>query len=352
MKKFISLTIGLLLLVSLTACGDLGEVSQPIASDGTDVPTDGSGAADDSTTTAVGVVPSQDAATATFPVDSTANGAFAGNASVTTIGTNGLGSSAAVTVVGTEATSTIANKTTKGQIAANTTVASSKAQSTTAEDGPIVNTTTHLHSWIKTTKQPATCTEQGYTLVEYSCGKKEKKDFIPALGHKMGEWRVTKHPTNTTPGESKRKCIYTDCNYSESKQVSVLPGPKTKEQKAILDLVNAERTKAGLYELSYYLAEQEAADQRAEDIKVHFAHYRPNGKGGDGDPFYVLLKGLGTDYYGCGENVAMHFHEAAQVMKGWMDSPKHKANILDPDFDALVVGFSDDYWVQLFINFD
>jgi uncharacterized protein YkwD len=44
------------------------------------------------------------------------------------------------------------------------------------------------------------------------------------------------------------------------------------------------------------------------------------------------------------------FDTASSVVKGWMNSPGHKRNILDCKFNKIGIGFSADgkYWVQDF----
>jgi uncharacterized protein YkwD len=54
-----------------------------------------------------------------------------------------------------------------------------------------------------------------------------------------------------------------------------------------------------------------------------------------------------------GENVAMGYRTAAAVMEGWMNSPGHRANILNCDAKAIGVGLAkasdgSPYWTQLF----
>ncbi|GAA1890269.1 CAP domain-containing protein [Asanoa iriomotensis] len=54
-----------------------------------------------------------------------------------------------------------------------------------------------------------------------------------------------------------------------------------------------------------------------------------------------------------GENVAMGYRDAASVMEGWMNSPGHRANILNCQAKAIGVGLAkasdgSPYWTQLF----
>ena len=72
-----------------------------------------------------------------------------------------------------------------------------------------------------------------------------------------------------------------------------------------------------------------------------------------GSPF-DMLGNLGIDYRRAGENVAMGYHTPEKVMKGWMESPGHRSNIIGADYEKTGVGVVKDssgtvYWTQLFI---
>lgn len=59
-------------------------------------------------------------------------------------------------------------------------------------------------------------------------------------------------------------------------------------------------------------------------------------------------------FHAAGENIAYGQSTAAAVMEAWMNSPGHKANILNESFSRLGVGLADNngtlYWVQLFCD--
>jgi len=50
------------------------------------------------------------------------------------------------------------------------------------------------------------------------------------------------------------------------------------------------------------------------------------------------LRGAGFIDGAIGENVAYNYDTPGEVMEAWMRSPGHRANILEPRFDALAVG--------------
>lgn len=117
----------------------------------------------------------------------------------------------------------------------------------------------------------------------------------------------------------------------------------------ILTLVNKERAKAGLKEVILDETLEKAAAVRAGEIERSFSHTRP-----DGSSFSNVLKDMGVTYKGAGENIAWGQKSPQEVMEGWMNSPGHRANILNPQFTKLGVGHyqnsrGTNYWVQLFI---
>ncbi|WP_394918422.1 CAP domain-containing protein [uncultured Robinsoniella sp.] len=118
--------------------------------------------------------------------------------------------------------------------------------------------------------------------------------------------------------------------------------------KKVADLVNQERAKAGLAPLEVKVNLQTAAQVRAKEIEKSFSHTRPNGSS-----FSTVLAENGVDYRGSGENIAWGQRSPEEVMKGWMNSEGHRANILNKNFKYIGVGYhvnsnGTGYWTQLF----
>jgi len=104
----------------------------------------------------------------------------------------------------------------------------------------------------------------------------------------------------------------------------------------VLALVNAERKKAGLRPLALSQRCQAQAAKRAKEIS---RCGRFNHKGA-----FNGLRG-----YGCmGENIAKGYGSPAAVVRGWMRSKGHRANILSRKFTHLGVGIHRGCWVQTF----
>ncbi len=116
----------------------------------------------------------------------------------------------------------------------------------------------------------------------------------------------------------------------------------------VVNLVNQERAKEGLAPLTIDNKVQAAAMVRAEECEVRFSHTRP-----DGSNFATALKEQKVSYRSAGENIAYGQQTPEVVMKAWMNSSGHRANIMNPNFTTIGVGYYEnangtDYWCQLF----
>ncbi|MDI2588982.1 CAP domain-containing protein [Psychrobacillus sp. NEAU-3TGS] len=117
----------------------------------------------------------------------------------------------------------------------------------------------------------------------------------------------------------------------------------------VVDLTNQERAKAGLKALQIDTKLAQSALAKSQDMKNknYFSHTSPT----YGSPF-DQMKSFGVTYKSAGENIARGQRSAAEVVKSWMASPGHKANILNPSYTHIGVGLSDSgyYWTQQFIG--
>jgi len=116
----------------------------------------------------------------------------------------------------------------------------------------------------------------------------------------------------------------------------------------IVSLVNAERAKEGLSPLTINVQVQAAAQVRAKECEQSFSHTRPNGTS-----FTTALKEQNVSYRSAGENIAWGQRSPEAVMKAWMNSSGHRANIMNPNFTTIGVGYyqnvnGTNYWCQLF----
>ena len=120
--------------------------------------------------------------------------------------------------------------------------------------------------------------------------------------------------------------------------------------KRVVELVNIERAKEGLKALTIETGLEQAALVRAGEIQKSFSHTRPNGKG-----FGTAIREAGISYRNAGENIAWGQKTPEEVVKAWMNSPSHRANIMKKNFAKIGVAHVQNsagtsYWVQLFTN--
>ncbi len=120
--------------------------------------------------------------------------------------------------------------------------------------------------------------------------------------------------------------------------------------KQVVELVNVERSKAGLAPLNIDTKVQAAAMVRARECEQLFSHTRP-----DGSSFATALRQQNVSYRSAGENIAWGQRTPEEVVNAWMNSPGHRANIMSSNFTAIGVGYYEntkgtDYWCQLFIG--
>ena len=120
----------------------------------------------------------------------------------------------------------------------------------------------------------------------------------------------------------------------------------------VVRLVNVERAKEGLAPLGTYDSLTRAAQIRAPEIVTLFSHDRP-----DGTSCFTAMDQTGAKKgaYTWGENIAAGNATAAATVEQWMNSPGHRANILNAKFTHIGVGYQysagstyGHYWVQMF----
>lgn len=119
-------------------------------------------------------------------------------------------------------------------------------------------------------------------------------------------------------------------------QVPTLEVDETSETE-MLKLVNYERTKRELKPLKLDLRLREIGRAHSKDmwINKYFSHINPKGE----DPFDRMRK-AGIKFTAAGENLALA-PDVELAHQGLMDSPRHRANILSPDFGRIGIGVID-----------
>lgn len=100
----------------------------------------------------------------------------------------------------------------------------------------------------------------------------------------------------------------------------------------VLELVNESRLSNGMGILSFDASLNRASSLKAKDMfeKQYFAHTTPLGQ----EPWYFVDLS-GYDYHMAGENLAIHFENALEQHTAWMESPLHRKNILNPEYQDI-----------------
>lgn len=79
------------------------------------------------------------------------------------------------------------------------------------------------------------------------------------------------------------------------------------------------------------------ATDKAEDMVAnqYFAHFSPTGI----SPWYWFDK-EGYNFVHAGENLAVHFTDSKAVVEAWLNSPSHRANIMNENYREIGVGIA------------
>ncbi|WP_424766424.1 CAP domain-containing protein [Paenibacillus sp. sgz302251] len=177
---------------------------------------------------------------------------------------------------------------------------------------------------------------------------------FPAMGGSTGNTgAVTKPSTGTTTKPSTGTVTKPSTGTTTKPSTGTTTKPSTGAsnmsayQSQVIDLVNQERAKAGLSALKSDSLLVKVATEKARDMDVnnYFSHTSPT----YGSPF-DMMRSYGVTYSYAGENIASGQRTPQEVMNAWMNSPGHKANILNKNFTKIGVGYVNGEWVQMFIG--
>ncbi|NED11899.1 CAP domain-containing protein, partial [Streptomyces sp. SID9124] len=135
-----------------------------------------------------------------------------------------------------------------------------------------------------------------------------------------------------------------------TRQAPAQPTPSaSSDADQVLALVNTERAKEGCGPVTGNDQLTTAAQRHSEDMaaKDYFSHTSQDGSG-PGE----RITAAGYRWSTYGENIAKGQRTPADVMNSWMNSPGHRANILNCSFKELGVGIQDSpggiVWTQDF----
>jgi len=128
------------------------------------------------------------------------------------------------------------------------------------------------------------------------------------------------------------------------------PPPGAGPLAEVVAATNVERARHGLPALTVDARLGAAAQDHSDDMvrRAFFSHDNP-----DGAQVWDRALAHGYRYRKVAENIAAGQRGAAEVVAGWMDSPGHRANILDGDLTQIGVGHAlggsyGTTWTQVF----
>lgn len=125
-------------------------------------------------------------------------------------------------------------------------------------------------------------------------------------------------------------------------------GDVGKDAAEVVRLANVERGKAGCGALGIDDKLMTAAQRHSQD---QADNKKMTHTGSNGSSLGDRVNDVSYQWSALGENVAWNQQSPAAVMKAWMNSPGHRANILNCSFTEIGVGIANSngpYWTQVF----
>jgi uncharacterized protein YkwD len=122
----------------------------------------------------------------------------------------------------------------------------------------------------------------------------------------------------------------------------------------ILTQVNQERALNGLQPLTLDPQLVQAAQLQADNMAQRSDHAGPHAAlqhtlvGAAHPTLTSRLDAVGYAYQTAGENIAYGYHSAVDVMSSWLNSAKHRENLLSADFSAIGIAVRADAAGRLF----
>lgn len=124
---------------------------------------------------------------------------------------------------------------------------------------------------------------------------------------------------------------------AERSQRGVLSYATSVSESSLLEATNQQRTANGQNSLVTNDRLSAAAKAKAQDMvkRNYWAHNTP-----DGNTPWVFIDQTGYTYQKAGENLAYGFASSKDTVTGWMNSPSHKENLLDPSYREVGFGIA------------
>lgn len=105
----------------------------------------------------------------------------------------------------------------------------------------------------------------------------------------------------------------------------------------LLSATNAQRANYEAGNLSLNSKLNSAAQAKANDMvnRNYWSHQTP-----DGQQPWVFITNTGYQYLSAGENLAFGFNDSSGTIQGWMNSPTHKANLINKIYTEVGFGMA------------
>ncbi len=103
----------------------------------------------------------------------------------------------------------------------------------------------------------------------------------------------------------------------------------------VISETNEARKEEGLAPVALNTSLAASAQAKADDMvaQKYFAHTTP-----EGERFWTFIDDAGYDYIYAGENLGTGFQSAEGLVKAWLNSPTHRANLLDAHYTEIGIG--------------
>lgn len=120
----------------------------------------------------------------------------------------------------------------------------------------------------------------------------------------------------------------------------------TANEQKMIDMINQERIAVGVKPVKLDLRLAAVGRAKANDMIInnYFSHTSPT----YGSP-WAMMQQVGLTVSWAGENIALN-KSVENAMAGFMQSPGHRANILDPRFTHVGIGIAGNIYVQEFLQ--
>ena len=192
----------------------------------------------------------------------------------------------------------------------------------------------------------------GFTINNNQCSTNQNATNTKPTESATKTEPATGNNTNSNAGNnnSNNNSNSNSGNQSQTKPTTGnTSGSVSQYEKRVVELVNEIRVQNGLSKLTLNTELSAVARLKSQDMKDknYFSHTSPT----YGSPF-DMMKQFGISYRTAGENIAYGYATPESVVDGWMNSPGHRANILNSSYKEIGVGYVSrgHYWTQMFIG--